>query len=233
MELAHVGAQSGLVAHRAGQMPQQRGHFGPSLDETEDVVDEEQHVAALIAEVFGLRHGGQSNPQASARRFIHLAKDHHGAVDHARLAHFIPQVITLATALAHTGKYRVAMVELGDVVDQFLDDDCLAHASTTKDRRLTAFGERCDQVDHLDAGLEDLRRGGLLCQRGRRSMDGIMVSGLYGLVAVDSLPQNVENSAQGAWSYRHGDRFAGSDYRHTAIQTVGAGHSYRAHPAVA
>src|SRR3712207_8872101 len=45
-----------LVAHLRRHAPEKRGHLGAGLHEAEDVVDEEEHVLALlVAEV--LRHG--------------------------------------------------------------------------------------------------------------------------------------------------------------------------------
>jgi hypothetical protein len=47
-------------------------------------------------------------------------------------------------------------VLLGHVPDQFLDDDRLADAGAAEDTDLAALLERADQVDDLEAGLEDL-----------------------------------------------------------------------------
>ncbi len=76
LQLAHVGAQRRLVAHGAGQAAQQRRHLGAGLHEAEDVVDEQQHVAALVAEVLGHGDAGQADAQAGAGRLVHLAEDH-------------------------------------------------------------------------------------------------------------------------------------------------------------
>ena len=43
------------------------------------------------------------------------------------------------------------------VVDQFLNDNGLAHTSPAEQADLAAFDEWRDQIDDLDAGLEDLR----------------------------------------------------------------------------
>ena len=48
-------------------------------------------------------------------------------------------------------------MELGDVVDQFHDDDRLAHAGAAERADLAAFQEGTDQVDDLDAGGKNLR----------------------------------------------------------------------------
>ena len=76
LQLAHLGGQRRLVAHGARHAAEQRRDFRARLHEAEDVVDEEQHVAALVAEVLGHRQAGQADAQARARRLVHLAEDH-------------------------------------------------------------------------------------------------------------------------------------------------------------
>jgi len=49
-------------------------------------------------------------------------------------------------------------VLLRDVADQLLDQHGLAEAGSAEETDLAAAHERSDEVDHLDAGLEDLHR---------------------------------------------------------------------------
>ena len=83
-----------------------------------------------------------------------------------------PQIVALAGALAHAGKHREAAVLLGHVVDEFHDDDGLAHAGAAEEADLAALQERLDQVDDLDAGLEHLFVRRLLVEQRRGTMDG-------------------------------------------------------------
>src|SRR5438128_1834354 len=55
LQLAHLGLERGLVADLRGHPPEQRRDLGAGLHEAEDVVDEQQHVLALVAEVLGHR----------------------------------------------------------------------------------------------------------------------------------------------------------------------------------
>src|SRR5665647_2205338 len=96
LQLAHLVGQGGLVAHGARHAPEESGDLGTRLHETEDVVDEEQHVlAAHLAEV--LRHGeaGQADAQTRAWRLVHLAEDERRLVDDPRLLHLEPEVVDL------------------------------------------------------------------------------------------------------------------------------------------
>ena len=65
LQLAHLGLERRLVAHLRGHAAQQRGDLRAGLHEAEDVVDEEQHVLTLLAEV--LRHGQARQRDAHAR----------------------------------------------------------------------------------------------------------------------------------------------------------------------
>ena len=86
LELGQLRGQRGLVADRGGQPPHQPRDLGARLDEAEDVVDEQQHVAAhLVAEVLGHGQGGQPHPEAGAGRFVHLAEDEDGLGEDAGL----------------------------------------------------------------------------------------------------------------------------------------------------
>ena len=132
-----------------------------------------QDVAPLVAEVLGQRQRGQTDPQAGSRRLVHLTEDEHRLVGDARLLHLAPELGALAGALAHAGEDGVAAVLGRDVADQLGDDDRLADAGAAEDAGLAALGEGGDQVDDLDAGLEDLDRGRLVLEARRRPVDRI------------------------------------------------------------
>ena len=155
LQHAHFLGQRRLVTHRRRHAAQQRRHFGAGQRVAVDVVDEEQHVAALavglllVAEVFGHRQAGERDAQAVARRLVHLAVHHRHLrvlelleVDDARLGHLVVEVVAFAGALADAGEHRQAAVLLGDVVDQLEHVDGLAHAGAAEQADLAALGER-------------------------------------------------------------------------------------------
>ena len=115
------------------------------------------------------------------------------------------QVVALAGALADAGEHGVAAVLLGDVADELLDDDGLAHAGAAEDADLAALGEGADQVDDLDARLEHLGRGGLVLEGGRGAVDGVALLGIDRALAVDGLAQHVEDAAQRRGADGHAD----------------------------
>ena len=76
LQVAHFGGERRLVTDGARRAAEQRGHFGTGLRETENVVDEQQHVLVLfVAEIFGDGERGQRDAQTRAGRFVHLAVD--------------------------------------------------------------------------------------------------------------------------------------------------------------
>ena len=151
LQLAHLGLQRRLVADLRGHPPEQRRDLGAGLHEAEDVVDEQQHVLALVAEVFGHRQARQRHAHARSGRLVHLAEDEHRLVEHARLLHLQPQVVALARALADAAERRQAAVLLGEVVDQLLDQHGLADAGAAEQADLAALRVGREQVDDLDA----------------------------------------------------------------------------------
>ena len=110
LQLAHLGGERRLVADGARHAAEQRRDLGARLDEPEDVVDEEQHVLALVAEVLRHRQAGEADAQARARRLVHLAVAERDLVEHARLLHLEQEVVALARALADAGEHRDAAV---------------------------------------------------------------------------------------------------------------------------
>ena len=84
MERRHLRCQVRLVSHGARHAAEKRGDFGSRLREAEDVVDEEEHVAALfVAEVLRHRQAGKRNAQTRSRWLVHLPEHHHGLVNNA------------------------------------------------------------------------------------------------------------------------------------------------------
>ena len=117
--------------------------------------------------------------------------------------------------------------------DQLLDDDGLAHAGATDHADLAPTGERRDEVDHLDAGLEDHPLGHLLAEARRGPVDGKPLRLPDGSAAVDRPAQHVEDAPQHRLTDRGRDRAAGVRHRLAAAQPVGGVHRHAAHLVVA
>ncbi len=156
MKLTHFGAQRGLVAHGGGHPAQERRNFGARLSKPEDVVDEEQHVLLLhVTEVLGNRQSTQAHAEAGSRRLVHLAITERGGLEHTRLLHLHPEVVPLTSPFTHAAENGSPAVLHRDVVDKLHDDDGLADTSTAEETGLATFDVRSQQVDDLNARLED------------------------------------------------------------------------------
>jgi hypothetical protein len=147
---------------------------------------------------------------------------------HARLAHFQPEIVALAGALADAAEHRVAAVLLGDVVDQLLDEHGLADAGAAEEADLAAAGVRGEQVDDLDAGLERLDLGRLVGERRCRAMDRVEGLGLDRAGLVDRLADDVDDAAERLRADRHLDVVAGVLHVHAAHEPLGGVHGDRA-----
>ena len=76
LHATHVGGESGLVSDSGGDTSEQGRHLGTGLGETEDVVNEEEHVLALgVAEVLGDGQTGEGDTGAGAWGLVHLTVD--------------------------------------------------------------------------------------------------------------------------------------------------------------
>ena len=168
-----LGAHRRLIAQTRRHLPHQARHLHAGLDEAEDVVDEQQHVAVLVvAEILGHRQRRVADAEAAARRLVHLAEDHHHVRQHAGLLHLAVELLAFAAALADAAENAHALVVPDHVVDHLGEQHRLAHARAAEQPRLAAALQRHEHVDDLDARFEDLRLGGAPRQRRRCAMHG-------------------------------------------------------------
>ncbi|OQB83995.1 MAG: hypothetical protein BWX88_03018 [Planctomycetes bacterium ADurb.Bin126] len=240
LELAHLRGQGGLVAHGRRHAPQQGGDLAAGLAEAEDVVHEQERLGAGVAEVLGQRQCRQGHAEAGAGRLVHLSEDHGRLVDELLprgadfgVLHFQPDVVALPGPLADAGKDAVAAVLGGHARDEFLDDNGLSQPGPAEQPGLSAADEGGQQVDDLDARLEQLALGGEHVEGGGRGVDGAVLVGLDGPEVVDGLAQKVEHATQDAGADRHFDRPAGVADRRAAVEAVGGAQGHTADPPAA
>ena len=83
------------------------------------------------------------------------------------------EIIAFSGSFADACKNGVTTVSLGDVIDEFLNKDGFAHASTAEKSDLTASGVRSQQIDDLNASNQQLGSGSLVRKAGRITMDRV------------------------------------------------------------
>ena len=114
-----------------------------------------------------------------------------------------------------------------------MQNDRLAQPGPAEQSGLAAADERRQQVDHLDAGLEQFGLGREVGHRRRVAVDRPVVVGVDRAAAVDRLAEQVEHAAQRGLADRHLDRRAGVDALHAADHAVGAAQGHAADAAAA
>ena len=234
LQLAHLGRERRLVPDGARHAAEQGRDLGARLHEAEDVVDEEQRVLALVAEVLGHRQAGEADAQARARRLVHLAVDECDLVDHLGLGHLEEEVVALARPLADAREDRDAAVLASNVVDQLLDQHRLADAGAAEEADLAALDVRRDQVDDFQARLEDLDRRREVAEGGRVAVDRPALDvGPGGRLVVDRVADHVPDPAQRRVADGHRDRLPRVDHVRPAREPVGRVHRDRADTIVA
>jgi hypothetical protein len=216
-----LGAHRGLIAQARRHLPHQAGHLHAGLDETEDIVDEQQHVAVLVVpEILGHRQRRVAHAEPAARRLVHLAEDHHHVRQHAGFLHLAVKLLAFATAFADAAKNADALVVPDHVVDHFGEQHRLAHARPAEQSRLAAALQRHQHIDDLDARLEDSdlveRRasGGGARWTVRHSTSG---AGF----AVDGIAEHVEHARENSLADRRLQRPARVFHRHAAGKALG------------
>src|ERR1700722_9329159 len=239
LQFADFRVQVGLVTYGGRHAAKQGRHFRPSLYETENVVDEKQHVQLLfIAEIFRHSDTRQTNAKTRAGRLSHLPVNQ-GATrfvrvtgdDHARFLHFQPKVVSFAGTFTDARENRNAAMLHRDVVNQFLNQHGLAHAGAAEQSDFAALQIRLGEVHDLDTGLEHLQVGGLIFKLWGGAMNGIVFVSLDWTELVDRLAEHVHHATQHAAANRNGDCFAEVNRFHSADQTFGRLHRDATHPA--
>src|SRR5581483_4557549 len=108
----------------------------------------------------------------------------------------------------------------------------LADARAAEEADLAAAHVRRDQVDDLDAGLEDLHLRRQLAERRRIAVDRPALAGRR-LAAVDGVADDVPDAAERLIAHGDGDRRARVDDLDAAREPVRRVHRHRAHAIVA
>ena len=131
------------------------------------------------------------------------------------------EVVPFAGALSYPGKHRQAAVLLGDVIDKLHHVYGFAHAGAAEQADLAALGKRTYQINHLDAGFQQINRRGQFVKFWCLLMDGAALVAWNVTLFINRATQHIHNTTQRAVTDRHGNGIAGIIYQHAATQAVG------------
>ena len=133
LQLSQFRAQRRLISESRRQPSHQARHFRAGLNETEHVVDQQQHVLTfVVSEVFCHRQRRMTDTKPRAGRVVHLAEHEHRVFQFACFFQLAVQLFALAAALADAAEQADAFVFADRVVDQLHNDDGLADACTAE-----------------------------------------------------------------------------------------------------
>ena len=121
-------------------------------------------------------------------------------------------------------------MDLGDTGDELGQDDRLAQPGAAEQADLAAADERGEQVDDLDARLEDLGLGREVLEERWIAVDRPALAGGEVAAPVDRFTEQVEHPAEGLLADRHAHRTARVNHGHPAHQAVGRPERDAAHP---
>ncbi len=172
-------------------------------------------------------------------RLVHLTEDQSSLVEyggftvpHDGLTHLDEEVGALTGALADAGEHRHTTVVRRHTGDHLGDEHGLAHAGTTEQADLSTLLVGGEQVDHLDAGFEHLRRRLESIEVGRSPVNlPPLVCGEARLV--EAVTHDIPDVAEGAVAHRRLNTVPGVDHRRASGEAVGRLHGDRSHPVVA
>lgn len=194
LKSTQIGSQGRLITDGRGNTSQKCGHFRASLSESENVVDEEQHVLAFfVSEVLRHSETGEADSGSGTWGFVHLTEDECASgfivveTDDVGRNHFVVEIVTFSGSFSDTGEHGVTTVVLSDVVDEFLNEHSLADTCTTEQTDLTTSSVGGQEIDDLDTSDQNFSRGSLIGERRGVSVDGVVFSGLDGSSLIDGL----------------------------------------------
>merc|ERR1719499_436888 len=212
LDCTNLPFQSGLVTDSGRNTSEQRTDFGTGLRESENVVNEQQHVLSVdITEVFGLGQTSKSNSHSHTSRLVHLS-EHKSAFglssvmnfNNSSVTHFVVEVISFTSSFSDAGEHRVTTVTHSDVVNQFHNQDRFSDTSTSKQTNLSSFLVRGNQVNDFNSDGKNFFLGNTVFEQRRVSVNRPPRSS-NGATLVIGVSKNVHDTSQHAFSHRNGD----------------------------
>src|ERR1700677_447519 len=213
VQVEHV-AGVGLAARRAAQ---QQRHGTVRLGLLRQVVEDDQHVLALVHPVLADGAARVGRDVLVAGRVRRRGGDDRGVLQRAGLFQGLLDARDRRALLAHRDvdaadlPRRVAGVPVGLLVDDRVDRDRgLAGLPVADDQLTLAPADRGHRVDGLDTGLQRLLHRLTLHDRRRLGIQGAALGALDRPLAVQRLAQRADHAAEERVADRHRQDLAGA-----------------------
>lgn len=227
LKLTKICGQGGLVTHSGGDSSQQSTHLGVSLGETENIINEQQHVSVLlVSEVLGDGKSGKPDSGSSTGGLVHLSVHKRGSasffeINYFEFLHFSIQIISLSGTFSHTGEYRVSSMMLSDVSNEFHNQHGLSDSCSSEKSDFSSSLVWGEKIYDLDTGDKEFLLRGLVFKVWGLSVDGVVGLGVDWASLVDRFSNYVHNSAEGFWTYWDFDGVTSVLYTLSSNQTFG------------
>ena len=138
-----------------------------SLYITVYIVDKQKHILfLLIPQILSQCKTTVDGMGTGCGVVTHLSKYHGHLIQKSCLCHLVIQLTALTGTLTDTDKDRVGTQSLVYVMDQLFNQYGFSDTGTAQKTHLKALSHRCKEIQHLDAGPEDLSIGIDLGQAG-------------------------------------------------------------------
>eukprot|EP01083_Nonionella_stella_P023190 64104_1 len=216
---SHISGKGGLVSYSGRNTSKKGRYLRSGLGETENVVDEEQHILSLlVTEVLGNGESGKGDTGTGTWGLVHLSV-HKGSLgslggatglidlDDTSLNHLVVKIVTLTSTLSDTSEDRVSSVVHGNVVNKFHNNNGLSYSGSSEETNLTSLGVRGKKIDNLDSGDEDILCLSLLAKGRSRSVKrSPLLIGLLdkdGSLLIHGLSDDIDNTSQSQGSNRN------------------------------
>ena len=121
---------------------------------------------------------------------------------------------------------------LGDIVDQFHNRHGLANTGTAKQADLATLGDRHDEINYLDTGLEDFHGRRLVSIARRFTMDRQMMGCFDRATFIARFAQHVQDPAKCCFTDWHGNRRASIRHLNAALETIAGAHGNTSNHAI-
>ena len=115
-------AHGRLIAQTRRHLPHQAGYLHAGLDEAENIIDEQQHVAMLVVpEILGHCQRRIAHAEPAPRRLVHLPEHHHHVRQDTRPLHVTVKLLPFAAPFANPAKNAYALMVPDHVVNHFAE----------------------------------------------------------------------------------------------------------------
>ena len=199
--VARKGLAPGRLAGEQRELAVGRGVLG-------QVVDDDERVAAAIAEIFGDGEAGERSDPLQRGGGGGGGDDEHAALRRAELPRRLDHAFNCGRALADrdidADHVRALLVD--DRVDR---DRRLAGGAVADDELALAAPERKERIHHENAGRDRLGDERAIDDRRRRPLDRMERLRRDRLVAVERPPERIDDAAEQSRPDRHARDFAG------------------------